>query len=93
MNDRMLSNKRIGFQSLLITALLVAALTCGCQQKFPIIERKCSTCHRASLVYEQKRTQSSWDILMFGMKARGLKVTPEEEQEIEKILKEHLTEQ
>jgi len=34
---------------------------------------------------------AEWDLLLYGMKARGLKITPEEEKEIHVILSQRLS--
>ena len=67
--------------------MIVCVLLLGCTGGKPeIIERKCSTCHPSSFVYQNKRPMEEWDRLLYGMKARGLKVTPREEKAIREIL-------
>jgi hypothetical protein len=59
----------------------------GCTGGKPeIIEQKCSSCHPSGRVYQQKRPMKEWDRLLYGMKARGLKITPQEETGIREIL-------
>jgi hypothetical protein len=64
----------------------LAALFLGCTEKAQIIEQKCSQCHSSSYVYKQKRTMEEWGRLLTGMKARGLKLTSEEEKTVTDIL-------
>jgi hypothetical protein len=64
----------------------LAVLFLGCTEKSPIIEQMCSRCHPTSYVYEQKRTMDEWNRLLTGMKARGLKLTPEEEKAVREVL-------
>jgi hypothetical protein len=66
--------------------ILSAVALSGCEGKPLIIEQKCGSCHESSVVYKHKRPLVEWDRLVFGMKARGMKVTPEEEKEIMDIL-------
>lgn len=67
--------------------IVLPALLLGCTGEKPrIIEEKCSTCHSSSFVYKEKRTMPEWDRILFGMKARGLKITPGEEKQIRDIL-------
>ena len=72
----------------IMTALIILSslVLSGCEEKPRIIEQKCGRCHDASIVYKHKRSMNEWDRLVFGMKARGLKVTPEEEKEIMDVL-------
>jgi hypothetical protein len=64
----------------------LAALFLGCSAKPQIIEQNCSRCHTSSYVYKQKRTMDEWGRLLTAMKARGLKLTPEEEKTVRDIL-------
>lgn len=66
--------------------IFAAVVLSGCEGKPAIIEQKCGSCHDSSVVYKHKRSLDEWDRLVFGMKARGLKVTPEEEKEIMDVL-------
>lgn len=67
--------------------MIIPVIFLGCTWGKPeIIEQKCSTCHPSALVYQQKRPLKEWDRLVYGMKARGLKVTPQEEADIREIL-------
>jgi hypothetical protein len=69
------------------TFMIIPVIFLGCTVSKPeIIEQKCSTCHPSALVYQQKRPLKEWDRLLYGMKARGLKVTPQEETGIREIL-------
>jgi hypothetical protein len=71
----------------IMTALILSSVVLsGCEEKPMIIEQKCGRCHDTSVVYKHKRSLDEWDRLMFGMKTRGLKVTPEEEKEIMDVL-------
>jgi hypothetical protein len=71
----------------IMPAMLLAALSLsGCEKKPAIIEQKCGSCHDTAVIYKHKRSLEEWDRLIFGMKARGLKATPEEEKEIMDIL-------
>jgi hypothetical protein len=73
--------------SFIIPALLLSAFVLsGCEEKPVIIEQKCGRCHDASVIYKHKRSIDEWDRLVFGMKSRGMKVTPEEEKEIKEVL-------
>ena len=72
--------------------IVLPALLWGCGGKPQIIEQKCSTCHPTSVVYEKKRPVQEWERLISGMKARRLKVTPEEEKAILEILSERYSE-
>jgi hypothetical protein len=79
--------KILGSGFFITTVLILAAIVLsGCEGKPAIIEQKCGSCHDASVVYKHKRSLSEWDRLVFGMKARGMKVTPEEEKEIMEVL-------
>jgi hypothetical protein len=68
-------------------AFVLFASLCQCTGAPPdIIEKKCSTCHAPSLVVRQKKTAEEWDRVLFGMKARGLKMTADEEREVRSAL-------
>lgn len=72
---------------LIMAALILSSIVLsGCEGKPKIIEQKCGSCHDTSVVYKQKRSMAEWDRLVFGMKVRGMKVTPEEEKEIMDVL-------
>ncbi|HWR69057.1 MAG TPA: hypothetical protein VN416_08555 [Desulfomonilia bacterium] len=61
----------------------LASFLSGCPGgKTDIIEQKCSSCHSSSVVYAQKRTVDEWGRLVYGMKVRGLKLTPAEEEQV-----------
>lgn len=66
------------------TATLLLS-SCG-QQKIPLIEQKCGTCHSASIVYQTRRTEAGWRQVMHGMKIRGMEITPQEEEQVYAIL-------
>jgi hypothetical protein len=68
---------------LMIVPVLLWACTGG---KPEIIEKKCASCHPSAFVYQHKRPIQEWDRLLYGMKARGLKITPMEEKAIRDIL-------
>jgi len=61
---------------------MAAIIFIGCAVKPKIIEEKCSTCHQTSIVYSKKRPMAEWERLIYGMKARGLKMTPNEERDV-----------
>jgi hypothetical protein len=68
--------------------LMMSLFSWGCSAKPEIIEKKCSECHKTSVVYKQKHTQDEWDRLVYGMEARGLRLSPEEKKEILQVLAE-----
>jgi hypothetical protein len=69
------------------TFMIIPVIFLGCTGGKPeVIEQKCSTCHPSAQVYQHKRPLKEWDRLLYGMKARGLKVTPQEETSIREIL-------
>jgi hypothetical protein len=77
---------------LLLVFLIVGACTfvllltsCG-QQKIPLIEEHCGTCHSATIVYQTRRTESGWRQVMHGMKIRGMEITRDEEEQVYAIL-------
>ena len=81
----MTNQERYGLK--MATSVLIPFIFLGCTGGKPeIIEQKCSICHSTTLVYQKKRPMAEWDRILFGMKARGLKITPREESEIRKIL-------
>lgn len=61
-------------------------VSCSSNDKFPVIERKCGTCHSASVVYNEKRSKSEWDRIIYAMKHRGLILSNAEEEAIKRIL-------
>lgn len=61
-------------------------LSCGEQERFEIIDSKCGGCHSTDVVYKTKRSADEWNILLNGMKIRGLKVSTDEEKQIKEIL-------
>jgi hypothetical protein len=69
-------------------SLLIACSETG--RNFPIIEQKCGKCHSPAVVYRQKRTEADWQRVLHGMKMRGLVITPAEEAQVVKVLKENL---
>jgi hypothetical protein len=78
--------KRITLPLKFLSFVFFASL-CHCTGAAPdIIEKKCSTCHDSSIVARQKKTAEQWDRVLFGMKARGLKLTPDEEREVRSAL-------
>ncbi len=60
----------------------------GCQrrQSVSLLEQKCGTCHSADLVYRSRYDVEGWKRVLHGMKMRGLKLDPQEEQDIMAIL-------
>jgi len=82
---------KIFFGLFLMTHFLLILLT-GCGKKtFEIIENKCGQCHKTSLVYEKKRSPGDWELLVFGMKSRGLRITADEEEKLMRILNNSLS--
>ena len=76
----------------IIVAVITSPALWGCKQKrSPLINRKCGTCHEVAKVYGVKKTAQNWDTVIFGMKARGLTLTPAEEEQIKDFLKKHHT--
>lgn len=81
---------RAGNLTRLWIAFTAVALLFGCTPGKPqIIEQKCSSCHSTSNVYAKKRTLDEWGRLVYGMKVRGLKLTPEEEKQVMGALADH----
>jgi hypothetical protein len=75
-----------------MTILFLLVLFTGCGiETLEIIENKCGQCHEASIVYEKKRSSGDWERVVFGMKARGFKITADEEKELMSVLKKYLT--
>jgi hypothetical protein len=79
-------------QRLLLFFLIVGACStlllltsCG-QQKIPLIEEHCGTCHSASVVYQTRRTEAGWRQVMHGMKIRGMEITRDEEEQVYAVL-------
>ena len=66
--------------------MMISVVLLGCTGKPELIETKCSTCHKSSVVYEKKRPIDEWKRLISGMKTHGLKVSPDEEKAILEIL-------
>jgi hypothetical protein len=62
--------------------LIIAITFLGCTGRPRIIEQKCSVCHQTSIVYSKKRPMAEWERLIYGMKVRGLKITPDEERDV-----------
>ena len=79
-------NIKISFGLFLITLFLLILFTGGGTEKFEIIENKCGQCHKTSLVYKKKRSPGDWEMVVFGMKARGLKISADEEKELMRVL-------
>lgn len=64
--------------------LASVSLLAGCGQsvsKINIVEAKCSKCHTTDRIYH-KRSKAEWDRLVYGMKVRGLELTPDEEKQL-----------
>ena len=71
-------------------APMMVVVFLGCTSKPEIVERKCSNCHDTSAIYAKHRTEAEWKGVIRGMKARGLKVTAEEEKAIwEALVKDY----
>jgi uncharacterized protein YcfL len=62
--------------------VIIPLLLLGCSSKPELIEQKCSTCHKSSVVYEKKRTMVEWERQLYGMESRGLILSPEERKAI-----------
>jgi len=78
-------NNKIFF-GLFLKTLFFLMLFTGCgEEKLEIVENKCGQCHEASLVYEKKRSFDDWELVVFGMKARGLKISADEEKELMRV--------
>jgi hypothetical protein len=58
----------------------------GCASKPELIEQKCSTCHKSSVVYKKKRPLVEWERQLYGMEARGLILSPDEKRAVLEIL-------
>jgi hypothetical protein len=65
---------------------IIPVLLLGCTSKPELIEQKCSTCHKASIVYEKKHPMVEWERLLYGMETRGLILSPDERKAILEIL-------
>jgi hypothetical protein len=65
---------------------IVPVLLLGCTSKPELIEQKCSTCHKSSVVYVKKRPLVEWEHLLYGMETRGLILSPDERRAILEIL-------
>ena len=76
---------RVCLASLLL--LLAFPLLVSCQQeRVPLIEQKCGTCHSADIVYDSRYSEDGWRQVLHGMKIRGLKLTAAEERRVLEIL-------
>lgn len=78
---------RIWLESGLV--LIAATVFLGCTSKPEIIERKCSECHKTSVVYSKRRPMVEWERIIYGMKARGLKLAPDEEKALMEVLSKY----
>jgi hypothetical protein len=65
---------------------MILVLLLGCTSKPELIERKCSACHKSSVVYKKKRPMVEWERLLYGMETRGLTLSPDEKGAILEIL-------
>ena len=74
------------FRSRLYLFAMIPVLLVGCTSKPELIEKKCSTCHKSSVVYKKNRPMAEWERLLHGMEARGLIVSPDEKRAILEIL-------
>jgi hypothetical protein len=82
------------FFGLFLRTLFMLILLTGCGiERLEIIENKCGQCHEASIVYEKKRSSGDWERVVFGMKARGLKITADEEKELMRVLNNSLSQE
>ncbi|MFO7811969.1 MAG: hypothetical protein R6V21_03295 [Pelovirga sp.] len=66
-------------------SVILLLSSCG-QQKIPLIEQHCGTCHSAGIVYQTRRTEAGWRQVMHGMKIRGMEITREEEEQVYAVL-------
>lgn len=72
--------------------LASASLVAGCSRaESQIIDQKCGTCHPAEFVYKEKRTADEWLRLLNGMKQRGLVISPQDEEQVMRFLREEMT--
>ncbi|MFO7765199.1 MAG: hypothetical protein R6V33_02060 [Pelovirga sp.] len=69
-----------------VVGMTTLLLTSCRQQKIPLIEQHCGTCHSAAVVYQSRRTEEGWRQVMHGMKIRGMEITPEEEEQVYTVL-------
>jgi hypothetical protein len=74
--------------ALIVAGVLMAANT-GCTSKPELIEQKCSSCHKSSVVYVKKRPMVEWERQLYGMETRGLVLTPDERRAIMEILEKN----
>ena len=65
---------------------IIPVLLLGCTSKPDLIEQKCSTCHKSSVVYVKKRPMVEWERLLYGMETRGLILSLNERKAILEIL-------
>jgi hypothetical protein len=68
----------------------LGVISCSGSGKFSLIEKKCGTCHSASIVYREKRSNKEWDRIIYAMKQRGLTLSDTEEKEIKEYLFENM---
>lgn len=73
----------------LIVAGLFTTINTGCTSKPELIEQKCSTCHKSSVVYVKKRSMVEWERLLYGMEIRGLILTQNERKAVMEILEKN----
>lgn len=74
----------------LCLCIITAVAGCG-RERFEIIDRTCGKCHAADIVYEKKRSMEEWERLLHGMQARGLQLSELEEENLRKIILQHLS--
>jgi len=65
---------------------IIPVFLLGCTSKPELIEQKCSTCHKSSVVYQKKRPMAEWERLLYGMETRGLILSMDEKRAILEIL-------
>lgn len=65
---------------------IIPVLLLGCTSKPELIEQKCSTCHKSSIVYQKKRPMVEWERQLYGMEARGLILSVDERKAILEII-------
>ena len=74
------------FFLVIVVCTTVLLLNSCDQNKIPLIEQHCGTCHSATIVYQTRRTEEGWRQVMHGMKIRGMVITEEEEEQVYAIL-------
>lgn len=71
----------------LVSASLLLMSCSETNKKSDIIDHKCSRCHTSDVVYNTHTNYEDWKRILYGMKMRGLELTPQEEHTILDFLK------